>query len=263
MTAGAAAAAANGLTRATLKRAPIFIARAEPTFFAVTAALETRHSRAADSAATREDPAATGMDPVAIVGKVSAALSSLDVVASTVIDFSAVADGWAQFLAEGRKAAAEKAASLAADAAKKVTADMIKKKAAAKRQAASLAARGGSGAPSVGPAGSALDAVRLKTSAARAVSPIALGVSTSGHDKSLTTSRSFGLSSSGGMGGTVMMSGAPLAHSAPGIYGATTNVTAEARAIAAQLTRGGSKVYFSAKTPAPPTNVEAAVTKRK
>ena len=235
----------QALSRKTLKRAPVFIAQAEPKFFAATAALATRDARAAEAAAARESPDATGMEPEALVAKVSAALCALDVVASTLIDFSAVSDGHAQFLAEGRKAMAEKAAAAASEVAKKATAAAVKTKAAAKREAASLGLRGNSvGSTS---AGSAIDAVRAKnTSGARAHSPITVSNSLlAGSAQTFSMSSSIGAS-------TMMMNG--IVHSSKTGGGAglgslsADGFTQEARQVAAQLTRSGARVYF-AKTP--------------
>ena len=237
--------ATAGASMRASRRAPVFVAQADPIFFAVTAKLKgDRHTES--SAA--EDVNASGMEPKAIVGKVTKAIENLDVVASYLLDLTAIVDGYGGFLADARKAAAEKAATAASEEAKRSAADAVKQKAAAKRDHQKSAIGIPSKAVPAQPVGASGNVGAPRGIGGPAISPIA----------SAKVPRKLGDDSFRGKdlgSSSVLTSAATRFAAAPQSAAAaatTNNITAEAKKIAANLAKSGVRAYFTLKTPLPP-----------
>jgi hypothetical protein len=271
---GATAAAASATTttitttttalgRATLGRAPVFVAQADPSFFAATLGATAAADTGKKEEEGEEAPGAgnTGMEPKVLVRNVRSALGLLGVVGSYIEDLQAMADEYAPFQAAQRKAAAAKAAAAAEEAKKRAAAEAAKAKTAAKRE--SLISGGGGGAParlapprpSVSPLASA-SASAAASSARAPAPPGGMGASSSLSGSLALNSASVRASGrpagvpptrSATVGGRAPATGAADALAASG-----PAVTAEALRIKRELERQSVKTYFAAVSPFPP-----------
>ncbi len=204
---GAAATARHsralaGTGRATLGRAPVFLAQAPPAYFAQTKKLQQAREQAAaekgglpaasasasasaaaaaGSPGGREDKdAKLGMDPAVVVGNLRSALGLLGCVGSYLVDFEDTVEGYAAHLAKEASALSEKRQAAAAEAAKAAEAQALKAAfaaaQAAKRSKAAGGGGGGEGGPAAAPAAAlGTAAVPPKRSSRPPTSPLASG----------------------------------------------------------------------------------------
>jgi hypothetical protein len=257
---GGPATTASG--RTTLGRAPVFIAQADPAFFAATLGA-TAAADTGKSAAEEEEAAGagnTGMEPAVLVRNVRGALGLLGVVGSYIEDLQATADEYAPFQAAQAKAAASKAAAAAVEASKRAAAEAAKATTAAKRE--SLISGGGAAPkapprPPVSPMVSATlatPASSARPAAGRSAGAPGVSASLSG-SAALNTTSARGAKAGGGAppprGAQGSAKGPPGAADAL-LAASGPVVTAEALRVKRELEKQSIKTYFAAVSPFPP-----------